>query len=107
MANYRAMRVAVTADDLGDNEVIAAQSGVAYKITSLLLVSDGATALVFESGTSGDDLSGSLPMVANMGMVLPHNKEGWMMTKVGHALNLRLSADQAVTGFINYTEIKP
>lgn len=106
MANYRQMRVAVTAGT-GDNLVVAAQAGVAYKITSLLLVAAGTVAVVFESGTDGDDMSGSLPMVANMGMVLPHNKDGWMMTKVGHGLNLRLNAAQAVTGFINYTEIKP
>ena len=87
----------------GDNTLVAA-AGASNKIrvTSLYLVSAGTTTVRFESGAGGTALSGVMSLIANTGLVLPHNPNGWFETAANTLLNMELNAAVQVSGSLSY-----
>jgi len=97
--------VVISAASSGDNELVAASATDRIRVLSCYFISAGTVNFTFESSTGGPALSGALPLVANTGMVLGHNPEGWATTAAGASLNLILSGAIQVSGFLNYVLI--
>ena len=90
-----------------DTTVVAAVTSKRIKVISLV-VNAGTTASVvkFESGTGGDDISGSLSLAANATVVLPEAPSGWFETDAGDLLNIEVTGgDAIVSGHLNYLEV--
>lgn len=89
----------------GDNTLVAAVASRKIRVLSLFVVSAGTTTVRFESGAGGTALTGAMPLVANIGFVLPFNPIGWFETAVNALLNLELNAAVAVHGNLSYAEV--
>ena len=89
----------------GDNTLVAAVASRKIRVVSLFVVSAGTTTVRFESGASGTALTGTMPLVANVGFVLPFNPAGWFETAVNTLLNMELNAAVAVHGSLTYVEV--
>jgi hypothetical protein len=94
---------AISGNTNGDNTLLAAQgAGHKIRVTSLFLVSAGTTTVRFESGAGGTALSGVMSLIANTGLVLPHNPNGWFETAANTLLNMELNAAVQVSGSFSY-----
>lgn len=98
-------RVPIDVASSGDNTVIAAVAGKKLRVISLFYLAAGTTTVRFESGASGTALTGQMQHVAQTGIVLPRNVDGWFETAVGDLLNIELSAAISVDGVLDYIEI--
>jgi hypothetical protein len=108
MAKYEdAVKYAVIdAASSGDNELIAAKSGVKFRVLNAFLVAAGAVNTRFESGAGGTALTGQMNLTTNSGFALPYAENGWFETAVGESLNLELSDAVSVDGSLAYVEIE-
>jgi hypothetical protein len=103
----------ITASSSGDNTIVSGQAGYAVRVLYFLLsfsgiavvnaiwksdVGGGAVAL---TGTIFGPLTGGQPQTIDAGEVAPAGR-GLFQTASGKALNLNLSAAQAVGGFVVY-----
>lgn len=80
---------------LGGNVILAAPSTSArIRVTGVSLVASGAVSVKFQSAAT--DISATLPLASNGGLVLPFNEHGWFETSAGDSLVLNLSAAVAV-----------
>jgi len=102
----------------GDNAIVPAVSagkGSAIRVLGFTLLAAGAVSVTFKSGTSapggGSDtaLTGAMPLAANtpvsptpLPYVTPSGLQGLFQTLPGEALNLYLSGNVGVYGFVNY-----
>lgn len=99
-------RAAISASSSGDNTLLAAQgAGNKIRVLSLFLVAAGTVGVRFESGAGGTALTGVMPFVANTGMALPHNPDGWFETAGNALLNLELSDAVLVAGAFTYAVV--
>lgn len=97
----------IDAEGSGDNTLVAAVAGRKIRVHSLFLI-NGHTAtqgVTFESGTSSGELTGSMVLAANGGIVLGFNEAGWFETTAGALLNMILSGATTVDGALSYTEV--
>ena len=86
----------------GDNLIVAAVAGKQILVLSYVLVAAGAVTAKFKSGTSGADLTGAMPLVANGQLNGAPSELGHVVTASGVALNLVLGGAVAVAGNITY-----
>lgn len=94
---------AISGATSGDNTLVsAAGASNKVRVTSLYLVSAGTTTVRFESGAGGTALSGVMSLIANTGIVLPHNPNGWFETAANTLLNMELNAAVQVSGGLSY-----
>lgn len=91
LGTYNNIGVSQTAAPL-----IAAQTGRAIRVHSLVITAGTATSSVFTS--SETTISGTFWSAANGGAVLPHNPTGWFETAKGSALGVTTSAG-GTTGY--------
>lgn len=84
------VRLGATPAGLGANELVAAATGAKYRVLALSIIATTAVSAKFQSGTT--DITGTFPLGATGGFVLPFNEHGWFETASGEALNLNLSA---------------
>jgi hypothetical protein len=96
---------AIDASSSGDNEIVAAVTGVKIRVVSMLIMSGGDVNATFQSGAGGSGLSGALPLTTNSGASCNHNPVGWFETNESESLNLSLSGAIQVSGFLAYREI--
>jgi hypothetical protein len=94
----------ISAASNGDNTLVAAVPGKKIRVISLFLIASGLVTITFKSSTTTAK-TGSLPLIAQVGMVLPKNEDGWFETNAGELLNLNLSSATGVYGALNYVEI--
>lgn len=98
------LRATISEDTLGSNELVAAVGGEQIKVLSVLLVASGIVNAKFQSNLT--DLTGALLLdPAGAGFVLspPANKDmHHFETASGEALNLDLTDDVHVGGFVVY-----
>lgn len=73
----------------GANQLVAAEPGARYRVLSAAVVATTTVSVKFQSGTT--DITGTFPLGANGGFVLPFNEHGWFETNVNEALNINLS----------------
>lgn len=98
--------IAIQTNTLGDTTLIAAQgAGNIICVHAVALMAAGTTTVRFESGTGGAAKTGTFPLIANVGFVLPFNPVGWFKTAADTLLNLELSAAIMVSGVLVYTVI--
>ena len=84
----------------GDNSLVAAVAGARYRVLSVAVVSTLANSIKFRSGTT--DISGTFPLAANGGFVMPFNEHGWFETAVGEALQINMTVATSTGVQIQY-----
>jgi hypothetical protein len=95
----------VSVNQAGDNAVVVAVANKRIKVLSAALVSGGTVGLKWRSATT--DISGTMPLIANSGFVLPASSPGqgcYLQTAAGEALNINLSGGVQVSGHLTYYE---
>lgn len=95
---------AITASSNGDNTVVAAVAGKRILVLQYNVMANGTVNAKWKDGASVD-ITGLGYYVANTGKVVPFSPMGWMVTGVGNALVLNLSAGIAVGGELGYAVI--
>ena len=104
--NVEVKKVAIAASGSGDNTIVAAVTGKKIRVVSLFFICGGTVNVRFESGAGGTALTGVMPFIAQTGMVLPMNEDGWFAdTAAGALLNMELSAAVSVAGSLSYIEV--
>lgn len=94
-------RAAVSANTSGQSSVVSAPgAGLKIIVFSIALIANAANNVKFQS--SSTDKTGLFYLPANGGFVLPHNPHGWIECAENEALNINLSAAQAVGGVVVY-----
>lgn len=96
--------VSVSASSSGNNTIVAAVTGKKIRVLSYVLVSTTSVTAKFQSGASGTDLTGAMPLGAN-GVVSASPDQGHFETVAGQLLNLSLGSAVAVSGHITYIEV--
>ncbi len=89
-----------TPSSLGNNVVLAAQGTGSIRVLGLAVVTTLANNVKFQSNSS--DITGTFPLAANGGLVLPFNEHGWFQTAAGEGLNINLSVATATAYQIIY-----
>lgn len=82
-------RLAFTTATLGSNAVVTAKTGKRIRVLGLVLISTLANSVSFLSAST--TISGTFPLGANSGFVLPFTEHGWFETAENEALNVNLS----------------
>ncbi len=98
----------VSVSSIGDNQIVAAVPGKRILVLGYMLdASGGANTVKFRSATT--DLTGAMDLVADTPLPVPWSPHGWMITAVGVALNLNLTAATLVAGHVLYglTDLGP
>jgi hypothetical protein len=87
---------------LGSNTLLAAPSTTArIRVVAMDMIASAAVSVQFQS--AANNISALQAFAANGGKVLPFNEHGWFETNAGEALNVNLSAANAVG--INFSYI--
>jgi len=89
----------------GNNTLVAAVTSKKIRVVSLWINSASTVNALFQSGASGTNLSGSVYLAPNTGMVLPFNPVGWFETAAGVLLNMTLNGAFFVAGSLTYIEV--
>lgn len=84
------VRLGATPASSGANELVAAATGAKYRVVALAIIATTAVSAKFQSAST--DITGTFPLGATGGFVLPFNEHGWFETASGEALNLNLSS---------------
>ena len=84
----------------GDTTIIAAAAGV-IRVARLFLVCAGATALVFKDGSAA--LSGAVPLITGVPLILGFDTRSWFRCAPGHAFVVNSSNGVQVSGICYYT----
>lgn len=100
LTSTRTSHLPITAS-AGGNTTVLNSGANGYRVHSLFLMASG-TVNVKWNGTTAGDVTGLGYLIANTGMVLPHNPEGWFEVGVGDTLRINLSTGVAVGGVLNY-----
>lgn len=85
---------------IGSNTVVAGVTNLKIRVLSMLVVSAAANTVTFRSAST--DISADNALAANGGFTLPYNPEGWFETVAGEALNVNLTAANAVAITLTY-----
>lgn len=92
----------------GDQTILAAKTGLAYKVWKYFLIAEGQVTLTWKSGTTA--LSGPLLFGAGERQILDTSgTRPWFQTNVGEALILTTDATAQVSGTVVYepTQAEP
>lgn len=87
----------------GTTAVVTAPAGAYVRVLSLAIVSTIASTVKFQSSTGATDITATLPLGANGGIVLPFNEHGWFSTlTAGDVLNFVQGTATAIGIQIQY-----
>lgn len=89
----------------GDNTLVALVSGKKIRVLALMLIAAGTVTARLQSGAAGAYLTGSEPLTAGAGWVMPFSPVGWCETASGALLNLELNAAVNCGGCLVYVEV--
>jgi len=95
-------RAKISAASSGNNTIVSAVSNKRIRVLALTLMSAGSVNATFQSGASGTDLTGAMPLAANTGFSPAYSPLGQFETEPGELLNLSLSAAIQVSGWMTY-----
>jgi hypothetical protein len=93
---------AITANTTGATTVVAAVGGKQIRVTQVILISNGSVNVKFQTSTGPTDLTGLLYLASNTGFAPGYDPTGHFQTVTGDALNINLSSNVAVGGWIKY-----
>jgi len=92
----------INATNSGNTEVVGAVSGKRIRVIAYAVIANATVSIKFRSGTT--DITGSMRVVQGGGIA--HAYDGGLFeTAVGQALNINLSANATVGGYVVYREI--
>jgi hypothetical protein len=92
----------ISASSSGDTEVVPAVSGKRIRVIAYAVVASGTVDIKFRSATT--DITGSMHLVGGGGVAHAYDG-GLFQTSVGQALNINLSANATVGGYVVYREV--
>lgn len=96
--------VTLSVSSSGSTELVAAVPGCRIRVLAYNMIAAGSTNVKFRSAST--DITGLKYLAANTGIVANYSEAGWFQTAAGEALNINLSASQAVGGEIVYQEVQ-
>lgn len=88
----------------GASQVVAAVAAKHIRVLSGFVVASAATNIKFQSHVTPTDVTGLMNIALSGGIVFPYNPLGNFQTILGEALDINLSAANAVGGAITYVE---
>jgi hypothetical protein len=92
----------INATTSGDTQIVAGVSGKRIRVIAYAVVASATVSIKFRSGTS--DITGSMRVVEGGGIAHAYDG-GLFQTAVGQALNINLSANATVGGYVVYREV--
>jgi hypothetical protein len=97
------VNLGATPSTSGANQLLAATAGAKFRVLSVAVVATTAVSVKFQSAST--DITGTFPLGANGGFVLPFNEHGWFETNVNEALNINLSGAVSTGVQIQYIKL--
>jgi len=92
----------INATNSGNTQIVGAVSGKRIRVIAFAVVADATVYIKFRSGTT--DITGSMRVVQGGGIAHAYDG-GLFQTAVNQPLNINLSADATVGGYVVYREI--
>ncbi len=104
---FHIRRIPVNIASSGDNTVAAAVASRKLRVIGGLLMAGGTVGVRFESGASGTALTGIMPLIANVGFIIPTvpPEIGHFETAVNTLLNIELSGAIDLDGWLLVVEV--
>lgn len=100
--NFGTRYSTITASSSGATTVVSAVTGKTIRVLSVVLISNGTVNVKFQSHVTPTDLTGLLYLVANTGFSTSWADGGHFATTSGEALDINLSGNIAVGGWLTY-----
>jgi hypothetical protein len=97
-------RAKVTASASGATEIVPAVATKKIRVINILLIANDFVNVKFQSDGTPTDLTGLIYLGSNGGFAPGRNPDGHFETVAGEALDIHLSGNVAVGGWINYVE---
>jgi len=92
----------INATSFGDTQIVPAVSGKRIRVIAYAVIASATVSIKFRSGTT--DITGSMRVVEGGGIAHAYDG-GLFQTAVGQALNINLSTNATVGGYVVYREI--
>ena len=92
----------INATSFGDTQIIPAVSGKRIRVIAYAVIANATVSIKFRSGTT--DITGSMRIVEGGGIAHAYDG-GLFQTAVGQALNINLSTNATVGGYVVYREV--
>ena len=102
VAHSTVLYAPINATNSGNTQVVGAVSGKRIRVIAFAVVANATVNIKFQSGTT--DITGSMRIVEGGGIAHAYDG-GLFQTAVGQALNINLSANATVGGYVVYREI--
>ena len=97
------VNLGATTASSGATALVAAAAGCKYRVLQVAVVSTLANSVKFQSAST--DLTGTFPLGANGGLVLPFCEHGWFETNVNEALNINMTVATSTGIQIQYIKL--
>ena len=92
----------INATTSGNTQVVGAVSGKRIRVIAYAVIANATVSIKFQSGTT--DITGSMRVVEGGGIAHAYDG-GLFQTAVGQALNINLSSNATVGGYVVYREV--
>jgi len=92
----------INATTSGDTQIVPAVSGKRIRVIAYAVIANATVSIKFRSGTT--DITGSMRIVEGGGIAHAYDG-GLFQTAVGQALNINLSNNATVGGYVVYREV--
>jgi len=102
VAHSTVLYAPINATNSGNTQVVGAVSGKRIRVIAFAVIANATVNIKFQSGTT--DITGSMRIVEGGGIAHAYDG-GLFQTAVGQALNINLSANATVGGYVVYREI--
>ena len=102
VAHSTVLYAPINAASFGDTQIIPAVSGKRIRVIAYAVIANATVSIKFRSGTT--DITGSMRIVEGGGIAHAYDG-GLFQTAVGQALNINLSTNATVGGYVVYREV--
>ena len=92
----------INANSFGNTQIVPAVSGKRIRVIAYAVIANATVSIKFQSGTT--DITGSMRIVEGGGIAHAYDG-GLFQTAVGQALNINLSTNATVGGYVVYREV--
>jgi hypothetical protein len=102
VAHSTVLYAPINATTSGDTQIVGGVSGKRIRVIAYAVVANATVSIKFRSGTT--DITGSMRIVEGGGIAHAYDG-GLFQTAVGQALNINLSTNATVGGYVVYREV--
>jgi hypothetical protein len=102
VAHSTVQYASISATTSGDTQIVAGVSGKRIRVIAYAVVASGTVNIKFRSGTT--DITGSMRVVEGGGIAHAYDG-GLFQTAIGQPLNINLSTNATVGGYVVYREV--